>query len=308
MVRKILSVLAVLVTFAVAAQAQPVWNLTAERLQLPTATAPVNSAAATATLTFAGVVADAQTVTIGTRVYEFDTALAAATATLTISGTTSDTETVTLGSRVYEFDTGGAVTAGRVLVDISGGNSAAQSVTALVAAIEADASAVFGAADGAGDTVVVTADTKGTAGNVATTETCANAAWGGLLATGGADAAVTAGRVAVDVSGGVSAAAAVTALAAAIQADASAVFGAVDGAGDTVVITADTRGTAGNVATTETCTNASWGGLVAAGGVDATPCLANQVILRSDYLYACTATSSAVSHQNWRRVALGSAY
>ena len=86
--------------------------------------------------------------------------------TLTFTGVTSDGEICTLGSRVYEFDTNGAVTAGRVAVDISGGNSAAQSIVALAAAINADASAVVTAEDGAGDTLVATAiTTDATTGN-----------------------------------------------------------------------------------------------------------------------------------------------
>jgi hypothetical protein len=110
--------------------------------------------------------------------------------TLTFTGTTADGETVTIGGRVYEFDTNGSITAGRVSVDISGGNSASQSVTALVAAINADASAVVTAADGAGDTVVVTAiTTDATTGNaIGSTKTVSNATWGDTTLDGGIDA------------------------------------------------------------------------------------------------------------------------
>lgn len=112
----------------------------------------------------------------------------AATGTLTFTSTTSDTETVTIGTRVYEFDTDSTVTSGNVSVDISGGNSASQSVTALVAAINGDSDAVVYAHDGAGDTVVVNAITPGTAGNsLASTQTCANATWGGATLSGGTD-------------------------------------------------------------------------------------------------------------------------
>jgi hypothetical protein len=112
---------------------------------------------ASGTLTFTGVVADGQIVTIGTRVYEFDTAVAP-----------------------------GAITAGRVRVDVSGGVTAPQAVTALVAAITGDASAVVTALDGAGDTVAVTATAWGTAPNAyATTTTCANASWAKVTLEGG---------------------------------------------------------------------------------------------------------------------------
>lgn len=108
------------------------------------------------------------------------------TGTLTFAGVTSDGETVTIGTKVFEFDTDSSVGAGNIAVDVSAGASAAQSVTALVAAIVANAATLdFTAVDGAGDTVVVTWDYEGAAGNVASTETCANASWGGATLTGG---------------------------------------------------------------------------------------------------------------------------
>jgi len=61
---------------------------------------------------------------------------------LAFTGGTLDTELVTLGSRVYEFDTAaapGAVTAGNVRVDVSGGATATQSAVALLAAVNGDA-------------------------------------------------------------------------------------------------------------------------------------------------------------------------
>ena len=110
----------------------------------------------------------------------------AATGTLTLTGVVADGQTVTIGSRVYEFDTNSSVTSGNVAVDVSGGVTASAAVTALVAAITADASAVVTAVDGAGDTVVCTAKVKGTAANsYATTETCTNGSWGGATLTGG---------------------------------------------------------------------------------------------------------------------------
>lgn len=114
----------------------------------------------------------------------------AASGTLTFTGATSDEETVTIGTRVYEFDTDSSITAGRVAVDISGGATAPASVTALVAAINADSSAVVYAFDGTGDTVVVFAKTPGTAGNsLAKATNAANAAWdaggGGTTLAGG---------------------------------------------------------------------------------------------------------------------------
>ena len=146
------------------------------------------------TLTFehgdSATLADAATVGDGLLAGTLTAAATKATQTLTFTGGTSDGEIATIGSRVYEFDTNGAVTAGRVAVDISGGASAAQSVTALVAAINGDASAVVTAADGAGDTVVVTAITAvaATGNAIASTKTIANATWGAATLAGGKDA------------------------------------------------------------------------------------------------------------------------
>jgi hypothetical protein len=114
---------------------------------------------------------------------------AAATGVLTFSGVVADGQTVTIGTDVYEFDTDASVTAGNILVDVSGGATAADAVTALVAAVTASGDGTYSAADGAGDTVDVTYGTTGTTGNsVATTETCTNGAWGAVTLTGGVDA------------------------------------------------------------------------------------------------------------------------
>lgn len=54
--------------------------------------------------------------------------------TFRLSGTTSNGETVTIGSVVFEFRTSGSVSGGHTLVNVSGGNSASQSITALASA------------------------------------------------------------------------------------------------------------------------------------------------------------------------------
>lgn len=116
-----------------------------------------------------------------------------ATGTLTCSDAVSDGETVTIGDDVYEFDTDSSVTAGNIAVDVSGGATASDAVTALVAAITASGDGTYSAADGAGDTVVITYGTYGTVGNaVATTETCTNGAWGAATLENGVNG--TAGK------------------------------------------------------------------------------------------------------------------
>lgn len=222
-------------------------------------------------LTIGGSVSDGDTVTIGAHVYEFDTddivdsasilvdvsggatapaavtALVAAMADtghaakgyLSFSGTVSDTETVTIGTDVYEFDTGGGVTGGRIAVDVSGGATAADAVTALVAAITASAVVTVSAEDVTGNVVKVTYDTVGTAGNaIVTTTTASNGAW---------DAATLLGGVAVG---------------------AKLVTGA-DGPGNTVEVTAETAGTAGNsIGTTKSGTNLTWQDATLLNGLD----------------------------------------
>lgn len=108
----------------------------------------------------------------------------AATGTLTYTGVVADAQTVTIGSEIYEFKTSGNAGAGKIKVDVSGGVTAANAVTALVASITAN-SAKVNAVDGAGDTVVVTYKTTGTGGNVASTTTCTNGSWGTTTLEGG---------------------------------------------------------------------------------------------------------------------------
>jgi len=83
------------------------------------------------------------------------------------------------------------------------------------------------------------------------------------------DDEVIAGNILVDVSGGATASAAVTALVTAITAE-SALVTAVDGTGDTVDITAVTAGLVGNSIVTDTdCENGSFGAETLTGGADA---------------------------------------
>jgi len=125
-----------------------------------------------------------------------------ATGTLTFIGVVSDTETVVIGDDTYEFDTDAeaTITEGNIRVDVSGGATASAAVTALVAAITASDTQGVGGADGDGDTVVLTADTAGTAANaIATTTTCANASFGAATLEGGVNGTVgVAGQVLYD--------------------------------------------------------------------------------------------------------------
>lgn len=123
-----------------------------------------------------------------------ENSLAAATGTLTAAGNPSDGNTVTIGTRVYTFQTVLTNVAGNVLI----GASASDSLDNLIAAITGGAGSgtVYAAATtthptvtavaGIGDTVTVTALTAGTAGNaIATTETSSNLSFGAATLTGG---------------------------------------------------------------------------------------------------------------------------
>lgn len=117
--------------------------------------------------------------------------------------------------------------------------------------------------------------------------------------------------VAGEVTIGASAAAAVTNIVTAITADLATVT-AVDGAGDTVVVTAATKGVAGDlIVFTENSTNMAVDGTGTLGattaGVDGTVGVANEISADASYLYHAIATNT-IADANWRRIALGSAY
>jgi hypothetical protein len=98
--------------------------------------------------------------------------------------TIATTETFTAEGNVFDAVTLGTTTAG---VDCT----AANAVTALVTAITASDTQGVGAADGDGDTVVLTADIKGAAANnIDTTETMANGSFAKTKLEGGIDGTV----------------------------------------------------------------------------------------------------------------------
>lgn len=118
----------------------------------------------------------------------------AATGTLTNTANFANNDTVTTGTKTYTFQTALTNVNGNVLI----GASASDSLDNLIAAINlgAGSGTVYAAATtangfvsavaGAGDTMDVTALVSGTAGNtIATTETSANASWGGATLSGG---------------------------------------------------------------------------------------------------------------------------
>lgn len=117
---------------------------------------------------------------------------AAGTITCVAGSLISDAETVTLTdadslAKVFEFDKTGAATVGRVSVPIQDDFTAAVVAQTLATAINLQAALKI-TASASGAVVTVTQDKTGAAGNVAITETVANAGFIAAGFTGGANA------------------------------------------------------------------------------------------------------------------------
>lgn len=159
-----------------------------------------SAVASTETVTLDGFVFEVYTgatpVTAGRYSVDVSAGGAKAVGTLTASGVFQNNETVVIGSRTYTFKTALTGAANEVLI----GASAAASLDNLKSAINGSAGA--GTTYGTGTTAhadvtattntdttqVVEAKVTGTDGNsIATTETCANVAWGGATLASGAN-------------------------------------------------------------------------------------------------------------------------
>lgn len=242
----------------------------------------VTAASATGTLTLTGVVIDGQTVTTGSRVYQFRTGATALTGsnvavdisargtkaqgTLTIAEPLTAGDTVVIGDQTYVFVTGSANAAGEIGI---GADEAATKVNIPAAINGTDsvntANTKVTASAFSGDVCTLTARYTGTQGNSIVTAELGQ----GLTHASNVFNAATLGTTTAGVDP--TAAHAITDLVAAITGDASSVVTAVDGTGDTVVVTSKVAGAAGNAyATTETMTNGSWGAATLTGGVTAT--------------------------------------
>lgn len=279
---------------------------------------PVNAVNAGKVLTISGVVIDGETVTIGSDVYEFlaDIALSKtapanivvdinehtvkATNNLTMDTQPTAGDTITIGTKTYTFVPVGTATADG---EISVGADLAAAKLALVAAINGtdgvnDPNSLASAGAFVENVSAITALVGGAAGNnIATTETftAASNVFSAVKLATGSDC---------------SAANAVTALVAAITASDTQGVGAVDGAGDTVELTADVAGIAGNsIAISETMANGAFAGGATAlsGGVNGTVGEAGDMQYDASYLYICSSVNT-ISGKNWRRISLGSAY
>lgn len=284
---------------------------------------PVNAVNATNVLTIAGVVVDGETMLILNPeegevgdIYEFcadaaqsvtvegnipvdiSASATASSGTLTVDTQPTSGDTLTIGDIIYTFVPDGTDNAEG---EISVGTDLATAQVNIVAAINgtdgfntANPYASAGAFDA--DASTITALVGGTVGDtIATTETFT---------------AVTNIFAAVALGGGVdcSAANAITALVGAITASDTQGVGAVDGAGDTIDLTADVAGVIGNAIQVSTdLANGTFDTETLEGGVNGTIGVTTDVYIDATYLYRCVAENT-IADKNWRRIALGSAY
>jgi phage tail sheath gpL-like len=127
---------------------------------------------------------------------------------------------------------------------------------------------------------------------------------GGAVYEFDTDGTTAEGNIAVDVSQGFTASDAVTALVAAIEANEDSVVTAVDGEGNTVVVTAVVYGTEGNSIAVDTdADNGEWTKATLTGGVDGTVAKKGTIMFDANYVYVavddCTETVS-----NWKKATL----
>lgn len=274
---------------------------------------PINAVAAHGTLTLTGVVVDGETVTIGDDVYEFVTDDAqsvvaghipvdikdrttAANGTLTLAAQPTAGDTFTIGAVTYIFVPVGTATGP---CEVSIGADLAAAKLNLVAAINGtdginDPHLLVSAGEFVVNACAITALKGGTIGNsIATTETFTSGLNVFAAGTLGSGADCTAANAILD-------------LITAITANDTMGVSAVDGDGDTIVITADVAGIAGNnIATTETMANGSFGAVKLAGGVNGTTSVGINFMIDETNLYICTA-ENGIHDANWKKITLSS--
>lgn len=282
----------------------------------PEAGTPVNAVAATATLNVTGVVVDSETISIGTKKYEFVTDAAKSKTlpaniavdiavntvkafnTLTLPTQPTSGDTMWIGTKIYTFVPNGTANAeGEVSIGTDLATAKANIVAAIngtdghnAPSIEVSASAFVA------NVCTITALIGGVIGDaIPTTETftAVGNVFSGISLATGADC---------------TAANAIIALVAAITANSTLGVTAVDGAGDTVVLSAN--GITGNgIAIAKTMANANFTGGAAtlSGGVNGTLAVGTKVMIDATYLYICL-NGNALNETNWRRISLGVAY
>jgi hypothetical protein len=279
---------------------------------------PVNAVAASKLLTLTGVVIDGETLTIGNDVYEFlgDTAqtktvpthkpidisgsMTKSSVVLTVAAQPAAGETITLGTKVYTFVPNGTANAnGEISVeaDLAGAK------LAIVAAINGTdgfniANTKVSAAAFNANTCTITALVGGVIGDaIVSTETMGGATNAFASATLGSGADCTAAN-----ADGI--------IIAAVNAQDTSGVAASQGAGTSVLFTADAGGVAGNaIVVGKVMANASFAAaaVLLSGGVNGTVGVAGAVLVDASYLYVAIAANT-LADANWRRISVGSAY
>lgn len=119
------------------------------------------------------------------------------------------------------------------------------------------------------------------------------------------DDVVAEGNIKVDVSGGATNTAAVTALLSAIGANTeSVVTGASANSGKSAKVTAKVKGVVGNAIIVDTdCENGEWGGETLKDGVDGTVGVKGSMLLVGNDLYV-SVDESTTTTSNWKKTAL----
>lgn len=280
----------------------------------------VNAKASSATLNVSGVVVHGETVQIGEDVYEFladeaqlpadpdnipvdivaNTTASAGVLTLATQPTSGDK--ITLGTKEYTWVPVGTATAdGEIDIGADIDEAQANFVAAVngIDLVNAPhplvSAAIF---DGAADTCAITALVGGTAGDAIATDTDLTDLTDDFAAAalaGGADCA---------------AANAVTALVAAVNAFDTQGVVAAAGQGNTVVLTAEVAGEAGDeIAVAASMATGAFANAAEAfaGGVDGTVAEGPKLMIDETYLYACFDENTPVD-ANWRRIELGNVF
>jgi hypothetical protein len=280
---------------------------------------PVNAANANKLLTIGGAVFNAETVTIGSDIYEFvsSTALivttpgnipvdinahtAKASVLLTIDTNPIAGDTMTIDGKVFTFVPINTATAdGEIDIAVA----LATTQTNIVAAImgtdvyNEPHESVKTTAGFIANVLTITAIYGGAAGNsLAVSQT--------LTAASNIFSAATLGG-----GGSCIASNAVIALALAVTTSDTEGVGAVDSDGDTVLFTADVAGVAGNaIAIAENMQNGSFaaGAVLLSGGINGTVGIDGDMYKNSTDLFISVGVST-ITTKNWRKVSLGSAY
>ena len=223
--------------------------------------APKNAVKANEILTFTGIAADTNTVTIGANIYEFDNDdtitegnikvdmsgfLIKSVGVLTFTGAVIEKETVVIGDDTFEFIDDGTAEVGSIEVLVTGDLTSDNAIEKLVEAINENSEAVTAVGDTEANTVTLTAVEGGTDGNaIGTTETLTNGSFGAVTLANGADEVIKEDAVVI--------------LSESINVNSEVVTAVSDVEDYTVTITAIEGGTDGNaITTTETLSNGSF--------------------------------------------------